>query len=148
MSLLRMGAMCRRTARSTCFWAKQLFYERMHISVIHGADIGEDCLVGMNSVVMDQVEVGAGSISGALTFVHEGMKIPSRSVVVGNPARIVKSVSEEMLVWKKKGTALYQTLPSDMKSHCQEVEALHEMPANRPSQEILFENWDNIKNKT
>lgn len=119
-----------------------------HGAVIHGADIGEDCLVGMNSVVMDQVEVGAGSIIGALTFVHEGMKIPSRSLVVGNPARIVKSVSEEMLVWKKKGTALYQTLPSDMKSHCQEVEALHEMPANRPSQEILFENWDNIKNKT
>ena len=43
------------------------------------------------------------------------MKIPPRSVVVGNPAKIVKQVSDEMLEWKSKGTALYQTLPEDLK---------------------------------
>jgi len=116
-----------------------------HGAVIHGADIGQDCLVGMNSVVMDRVEVGAGSIIGALTFVHEGMQIPPRSLVVGNPARIAKTVSDEMLSWKKKGTELYQTLPEDMRRYWQEVTPLREMPENRPSQEELYENWEKIK---
>lgn len=116
-----------------------------HGAIIHGADVGEDCLVGMNSVIMDQVMVGAGSIIGALTFVHEGMEIPERSIVVGNPARIVKQVSDEMLEWKKKGTRLYQSLPNDMKKHWLEVEPLTEIPKDRPAQEILFENWENIK---
>lgn len=116
-----------------------------HGAVIHGADIGQDCLVGMNSVVMDRVEVGVGSIIGALTFVHEGMQIPPRSLVVGNPARIAKTVSDEMLSWKKKGTELYQTLPEDMRRYWQEVTPLREMPENRPSQEELYENWEKIK---
>ena len=117
-----------------------------HGAVIHGATIGIDCLIGMNAVVMDNVDVGEGSIVGALSFVAEGMVIPSRSLVVGNPARIVKSVSDEMLAWKKKGTALYQTLPDEMRSEWNEVEPLTELPLNRPSQEILFENWEKIKN--
>ena len=65
-----------------------------HGAVVHGARIGRNVLIGMNAVVMDRVMVGAGSIVGALTFVPEGMEIPERKVVVGNPARIVKEVSE------------------------------------------------------
>ena len=66
--------------------------------------------------------------------------------MVGNPARIVKEVSDEMLAWKKKGTRLYQTLPNDMKNHWQEVEPLAEIPVERPDQALLFENWNEIKN--
>lgn len=116
-----------------------------HGAVIHGATIGIDCLVGMNTVVMDNVDVGDGSIIGALSFIPEGTKIPARSLVVGNPARIIKEVSDEMLEWKSKGTSLYQTLPKDMHSEWLEVEPLTELPDDRPSQEILFENWEKIK---
>jgi len=85
-----------------------------HGAIVHGATIGRNCLVGMNSVIMDGVEVGDECIIGALSFIKAGEKIPGRSVVVGNPARIVKEVSEEMVRWKTEGTAIYQALPGDM----------------------------------
>ena len=66
----------------------------------------------MNAVVMDNAIVGAGCIVGALCFVPAEMQIPPRKVVVGNPAKIVKDVSDEMLAWKTEGTALYQALPA------------------------------------
>ena len=85
-----------------------------HGAIVHGATIGRNCLVGMNSVIMDGVEVGDECIVGALSFIKAGEKIPGRSVVVGNPAKVVKAVSEEMLQWKTEGTAIYQALPGDM----------------------------------
>src|SRR6478735_398521 len=83
-----------------------------HGAVVHGARIGENALIGMNAVVMDNAVVGAGCIVGALCFVPSKMEIPPRKVVVGNPAKIVKDVSDEMLAWKTEGTTLYQTLPA------------------------------------
>lgn len=73
-----------------------------HGAIIHGGQIGRNVLVGMNAVVMDNVVVGDSSVIGALCFVPEGMIIPERKVVVGNPAKIVKDVSDEMIEWKKK----------------------------------------------
>jgi phenylacetic acid degradation protein len=86
-----------------------------HGAVIHGAEIGKNCLVGMNSVIMDNVVLGDESIVGALTLIKEGEKIPRRSLVVGNPGKIIKEVSDEMIKWKTEGTALYQALPGEMK---------------------------------
>jgi carbonic anhydrase/acetyltransferase-like protein (isoleucine patch superfamily) len=71
-----------------------------HGAIIHGAHIGKNCLVGMNSVIMDHVELGEESIVGALTLIKEGEIIPSRSVVAGNPGKIIKQVTDEMLKWK------------------------------------------------
>src|ERR1700682_5338733 len=84
--------------------------------VVHGARIGENALIGMNAVVMDNAFVGAGCIVGALCFVPAEMQIPARKVVVGNPAKIVKDVSDEMLAWKTEGTALYQALPQRLQA--------------------------------
>lgn len=82
-----------------------------HGAVIHGAIIGRNCLVGMNAVIMDEVEVGDECIIGALAFIKQGEKIPPRSVVAGNPAKIIRQVSDEMIAWKTEGTRLYQQLP-------------------------------------
>jgi carbonic anhydrase/acetyltransferase-like protein (isoleucine patch superfamily) len=112
-----------------------------HGAVVHGARIGRNVLIGMNAVVMDRVEVGAGSIVGALTFVPEGMGIPERKVVVGNPARIVKDVSDEMLAWKTEGTRLYQALPAQLHAGLQPVEPLREVPAERRDQAAVYETW-------
>ena len=95
-----------------------------HGAVIHGARLGRNCLVGMNAVVMDRASVGAGSIVGALCFVPADMQIPERSVVVGNPARVVKPVSDAMLAWKTAGTALYQALPARLHAGLRAVEPL------------------------
>jgi carbonic anhydrase/acetyltransferase-like protein (isoleucine patch superfamily) len=119
-----------------------------HGAIIHGAEIGANCLVGMNAVIMDRVVLGAGSIVGALAFVKEGEQIPPRSLLVGNPAKIIRTVSDEMLAWKTKGTALYQTLPADMHHESEPCEPLIEMPENRPVQEVLYENWKKIEGAT
>ena len=82
-----------------------------HGAIVHGARIGQNALIGMNAVVMDNAVIGAECIIGALCFVPAEMQIPARKVVVGNPAKIVKDVSDEMVAWKSEGTALYQALP-------------------------------------
>lgn len=116
-----------------------------HGAVVHGAHIGENVLIGMNAVIMDRVEVGAHSIIGALTFIREGMVIPERSLVVGNPARIIREVSDEMLQWKTAGTRLYQQLPAWAHETLQACEPLREPPANKKSQMKMLENWSNLK---
>ncbi len=118
-----------------------------HGAIIHGATIGKNCLVGMNSVIMDNVELGDESIVGALSFIKESEKIPSRSLVVGNPAKIIKQVSDEMIGWKTKGTELYQQLPKEMHESFKACEPLHEIPTNRPKQETLYNTWNKIKSK-
>jgi phenylacetic acid degradation protein/carnitine operon protein CaiE len=93
-----------------------------HGAIVHGAVIGRNCLIGMNSVIMDNVEIGDECIVGALSFIKAGEKIPGRSIVAGNPARILKEVSDEMLRWKTEGTALYQALPGEMRESWGPVE--------------------------
>ena len=112
-----------------------------HGAIVHGARIGANALIGMNAVIMDNAVVGAGSIVGALAFVPSEMRIPERSVVVGNPARVVKEVSDEMLAWKSGGTALYQKLPAQMRASWGAVEPLREIPADRQVQAATFKSW-------
>jgi len=112
-----------------------------HGAIIHGARIGRNALVGMNAVVMDNAVVGAGCIVGALCFVPAGMQIPERKVVVGNPAKIVKDVSDEMLAWKTEGTRLYQQLPARLHATLRACEPLREVPADRQMQDAGFRTW-------
>jgi phenylacetic acid degradation protein len=116
-----------------------------HGAIIHGARIGRNCLVGMNSVLMDHVELGDESIVGAMSFIKEAEIIPPRSLVIGNPGRIVKTVTDEMLDWKTKGTRLYQLLPSEMQESWNPCEPLGSLPETRPDQEILYESWNSVK---
>jgi carbonic anhydrase/acetyltransferase-like protein (isoleucine patch superfamily) len=118
-----------------------------HGAIIHGAHIGKNVLIGMNSVIMDDVVIGSESIIGALTFIKANEKIPSRSLVAGNPAKIIKEVTDEMLAWKTKGTKLYQLLPGECLQTLKEVLPLNEIPNNRPTQEKLFETWNSINKK-
>lgn len=97
-----------------------------HGAIIHGAMIGKNCLIGMNAVIMDNVELGDECIIGALTFIKQDEKIPARSLVAGNPGKIIKQVSDEMIAWKTEGTKLYQSLPKEMFESWKEVEPLRE----------------------
>jgi phenylacetic acid degradation protein len=109
-----------------------------HGAIVHGANIGRNCLIGMNAVIMDDAEIGDECIIGALTLVKAETKVPARKVVVGNPAQIVKDVSDDMISWKTKGTALYQQLPKTMYESWKAVEPLREIPANRPVQQTNY----------
>jgi len=116
-----------------------------HGAIIHGATIGENCLVGMNSVIMDNVELGEECIVGALTFIKADMKVPRRSLVAGNPAKIIKEVSDEMIRWKSDGTALYQALPSEMTKYWQACEPLLQAPSETAQQNADYKTWNESK---
>jgi phenylacetic acid degradation protein len=112
-----------------------------HGAIIHGARIGRNALIGMNAVVMDNAVIGAGAIVGALAFVPEGMTVSERMIAVGNPARMVKEVSDEMLAWKTEGTKLYQGLPARLHATLCPCEPLREVPADRPELLRTYRSW-------
>jgi carbonic anhydrase/acetyltransferase-like protein (isoleucine patch superfamily) len=118
-----------------------------HGAIIHGGTIGKNCLIGMNAVVMDNVELGDECIVGALSFVPADSKFPARSLIVGNPAKAIKEVSDEMIGWKTKGTQLYQALPAELYASLKPCEPLREVEENRPTQESMYSTWNAIKNK-
>ena len=105
-----------------------------HGAIIHGATIGKNSLVGMNAVIMDNVELGDECIIGALTFIKQDEKLPARSLVAGNPGKIIKQVTDEMLAWKTEGTKLYQSLPKEMFESWKECKPLREIPDHLPLQ--------------
>ncbi|MFM2201892.1 MAG: hypothetical protein RL040_1092 [Bacteroidota bacterium] len=119
-----------------------------HGAIIHGASIGKNCLVGMNAVVMDRVEVGDESIVGALAFVPADTIVPQRSVIVGNPAKVVKQVTDEMIAWKTEGTKIYQQLPEDCRRGLRAVEPLREVPADRRVQSGGYSTWNERKSNS
>ncbi|MDP2385038.1 MAG: transferase hexapeptide repeat family protein [Bacteroidota bacterium] len=112
-----------------------------HGAIIHGAVIGKNVLIGMNSVVMDDVIIGDNCIIGALTFVPANTIIPEKKIVVGNPAKVVKDVSDDMIAWKTKGTGLYQQLPVDCYASLKLCEPLTEVPEDRPKQQDIYKTW-------
>ena len=119
-----------------------------HGAVIHGATIGRNCLVGMNAVIMDNVTLDDECIVGALSFIKAGETFAARSLVVGNPAKKIKEVSDEMIAWKTEGTALYQALPANMHNHWRVCEPLRELPPELPKQDVLYETWNDVKNNS
>ena len=112
-----------------------------HGAIIHGATIGKNCLVGMNAVIMDNVELGDECIVGALTFIKQDEKIPARSLVAGNPGKIIKEVTDEMIAWKTEGTKLYQALPKEMFERWGECEPLRTIPDGLSMQEKTYQRW-------
>jgi carbonic anhydrase/acetyltransferase-like protein (isoleucine patch superfamily) len=123
-------------------------YEAAHIghgAIVHGATIGKNSLIGMNAVVMDNVVIGDECIVGALTFITADTHIPNRKIVVGNPGKIIRDVSDEMIAWKTRGTELYQQLPADLHRSLREVDALRRMPPFRPAQQEIYKTWNDNK---
>lgn len=118
-----------------------------HGAIIHGGTIGRNCLIGMNSVVMDNAVIEDECIVGALSFVPASTNIPRRSLVVGNPSKVIKEVSDEMIEWKTKGTSLYQALPGELYKTLKPCDPLTEIEENRPTQESMYQTWNTIKEK-
>lgn len=81
-----------------------------HAAVLHSCVIGRNALVGMNAVVNDNAVIGEGAIVAAMAFVKAGMVVPPRSLVAGTPARVVRTVTDGELEWKRSGTESYQQL--------------------------------------
>ena len=116
-----------------------------HGAIIHGANLGRNTMVGMNSVIMDGAVIADECIVGAMAFVKAESVFTPRQLIVGNPAKAIKEVSQQMLAWKTAGTKLYQSLPKDCHETLREVEPLREIPKDRPVQEDFYKTLAQLK---
>lgn len=112
-----------------------------HGAIIHGAIIGKNALIGMNAVIMDEAEIGDECIVGALSFVSAESKFTKRQLIVGNPAKIIKEVSEDMIEWKTRGTRLYQQLPEACRKTLRPCEPLRREQPFEKAQAPDYKTW-------
>ena len=81
-----------------------------HGSILHGCEISSYVLIGMGAIVADGVKINPECMVGAGSFVRFKMEIPSRSVVMGSPARVMKALTPAQLNQIKAGLSIYQDL--------------------------------------
>jgi phenylacetic acid degradation protein len=91
--------------------------------------------------------LGDNCIVGALTFIKAGEKIPAESMVVGNPAKIVKQVTDEMIHWKTEGTKIYQQLAEDMQTAWSPCEPLRDITEQTIESNTNYKPWQETKEK-
>jgi phenylacetic acid degradation protein len=103
-----------------------------HGAVIHGCVIGENALIGINAVILDDAEIGAESLVAALALVKSDMIVPPRSLVAGNPAKVVRTFEPEKVTWRNDGDGEYQRLARSVLSDLREVAPLTAPEPNRP----------------
>ena len=78
-----------------------------HRAVVHGAEIGDDCLIGIGSVVMDRAKIGRRCVIGAMALVPAGMEVPEGSVVMGVPGKIV-SIRDNFAQTRRNALVYYR----------------------------------------
>lgn len=81
-----------------------------HAAVLHGCEIGDNCLIGMNSTVLNGVKIGKNSIVGAGAVVTEGKKFESSSLILGVPAKAVRKLNGEEIDSIKDNAVRYARL--------------------------------------
>jgi phenylacetic acid degradation protein len=102
-----------------------------HGAVLHGCRIRKGALIGMNSVINDNAEIGERAIVAAMSFVKAGMVVPPKMLAAGLPARIVRELTELEMEWKNEGTKSYQDLTRRSRATMRETEALAAVEPDR-----------------
>lgn len=102
-----------------------------HGAILHGCVIRKNVLVGMNSVILDEVEIGENTIVGANSTVKAKAQVPANVLLLGSPAKVVRSLEAKEIDWKKKGTNEYIQLTQRCLDSMQEVKADSEITAGR-----------------
>lgn len=87
------GAILHVEASGPCIVGKRVTVG--HMAIVHAATVGDDCIIAMGSRVLSGARVGRRSIVGAGALVTEGFEVPERSLVLGMPARVVRSVTDD-----------------------------------------------------
>ena len=83
-----------------------------HGAVIHGATIGDDCLIGINATVLNGAKIGKGSIIGANALVTTDMEVPENSLVLGIPGKIIKQ-DKKFIEVARSNAETYQKLAKE-----------------------------------
>ena len=102
-----------------------------HGAILHGCIIRKNVLVGMNSVILDEAEIGENTIIGANSTVKAKAQIPANVLALGSPAKVVRPLEDKEIAWKRHGTQQYIELPARCLQSMHEVEPLPEQTASR-----------------
>ena len=102
-----------------------------HGAILHGCIIRKNVLVGMNSVILDEAEIGENTIIGANSTVKSNAKIPKNSLALGSPAKVIRSLEAKEIAWKTRGTQEYIELTKRCLTSMYEIEPLSEDSADR-----------------
>lgn len=78
-----------------------------HLAMLHGCEIGDNSLIGIGAVVLNHAKIGKNCIIGAKALVTEGKEIPDNSLVMGAPAKVVKTLSDEQAAMLKLSAMHY-----------------------------------------
>ena len=107
-----------------------------HGAILHGCVVRRGALVGMNAVVNDNAEVGEDAVIAALAFVKADVRIPTRALAAGIPARVLRQLSAKEIAWKRDNMHLYQQLSVRSAKTLQQVEALTRVEPDRRRIEV------------
>lgn len=103
-----------------------------HSAVLHGCRIGENSLVGMNAVIMDETIIGKESMVAACSFVRAKFIAEPRSMIMGIPAKVTRQLTDQDLSWKNQGTQDYINLAIRATNSMRIIEPLTEPQSDRP----------------
>ncbi|MFT5571399.1 MAG: carbonic anhydrase/acetyltransferase-like protein (isoleucine patch superfamily) [Cryomorphaceae bacterium] len=93
-----------------------------HKVMLHGCSIGNNTLIGMNAVVLNGATIGENCIIGANALVTEGTHIPSGSMALGSPAKVVKQLDAATIEMLKGGAQHYVENRARYKDHLEQVD--------------------------
>lgn len=92
-----------------------------HNAVLHACVVGNECLIGMGAVVLSGARIGDGSVVGAGALVSEGKVFPPRSLILGSPARALRTVDDAMLERIRAGARTYVRLATEATRDYREI---------------------------
>jgi carbonic anhydrase/acetyltransferase-like protein (isoleucine patch superfamily) len=94
-----------------------------HRAILHSCTVADGALIGMGAIVLNGAEIGAGSIVGAGALVTQGKKFPPRSLILGSPAKLVRSLSDEEAADILRNSRHYVELAHEVRAAYREIPA-------------------------
>jgi carbonic anhydrase/acetyltransferase-like protein (isoleucine patch superfamily) len=78
-----------------------------HHAIVHGCTIGDNSLIGMGATVLNGAKIGNNCLVGANALVTEGKEFPDGSLIVGSPARAIRTLDEKAIEGLKRSAEKY-----------------------------------------
>ena len=92
-----------------------------HLAMLHGCEIGDNSLIGIGAVVLNNVKIGKNCLIGAKALITEGQVIPDNSLVMGAPAKVVKTLKDEQVAMLKMSALHYSERCQKFKTGLTEI---------------------------
>lgn len=93
-----------------------------HQAMLHGCTVGDGSLIGIQAVILNGAKIGKNCLVGAGALVTEGKEFPDNSLIIGSPAKAVRTLSEEQIAGLKANSANYAERATYFKQHIKRID--------------------------